>query len=312
MSSDKVFDIPKEMAIKIEKIKNNNKDSSVTIAYQAIQTYIDLFDYKLPSDSLKLKKIIIYTGERLVQSQPEMAIIFNLVNSVFIEIENINQIEEMISKVKKICKLYKENLDETNNKISINAAKFIKNNSSILTHSYSQTVLLTLIKAFKLGKKFHVYVTESRPKKEGIDLSKRLIENNIPTTLIVDSAVYEIMSRIDLVLVGADIVSDKFVINKIGTYGIALSAKKMKKTCCVLCGTQKFIKGCKKQINRNQNPYEILKSIPKNLNVYNVYFDRTPLDFFSYIISEKGKTPLEKIVKNIENISIHPKLNSYL
>ena len=101
MTSDKKYDIPKMTKQKIKQIQKNSVDSSVTLAHQAIETYIDLFQHKLPNEIFQLKKIIINTGIKLVKALPEMAIIFNLVNNVFNEIETKKETEEMITTVKK-------------------------------------------------------------------------------------------------------------------------------------------------------------------------------------------------------------------
>ena len=241
MSMDIKDSISNNIIQQIKKIKNNNIDSSVTIAHQAIDVYFSFLNNKLPSDFSLLKKSISYIGLKLIFAQEEMALIFNLVNNILKEIEKTNNSKDIINSVKTTCTNYKKKLINANNKISIRTNDKIKHDYSILTHSFSETVFITLLKAKNLGKNVHVYVTESRPKNEGVILAKKLIKEDISTTLIVDSAVYEILPKIDMILVGADKISSKFVVNKIGTYGLALSANQKNIPCYVLCSFQKFI-----------------------------------------------------------------------
>ncbi|PNH01379.1 Translation initiation factor eIF-2B subunit alpha, partial [Tetrabaena socialis] len=76
------------------------------------------------------------------------------------------------------------------------------------------------------GLQFSVVVTEGRPDGTGIAMAKKLDADSIPVTLVLDSGVGYIMDRVDMVLTGADaVVENGGIINKLGTYGIALAAQ---------------------------------------------------------------------------------------
>ena len=74
----------------------------------------------------------------------------------------------------------------------------------------------------------HVYVSETRPRNQGAQLTAwELGENGIPYTLIADNAAGYLMQqgKVDIILVGTDRTTAKGdVINKIGTYLKALAA----------------------------------------------------------------------------------------
>ncbi|CDW56733.1 Methylthioribose-1-phosphate isomerase [Trichuris trichiura] len=74
----------------------------------------------------------------------------------------------------------------------------------------------------------HVYFTETRPVNQGARLTSfELLNDKIPCTMVCDSAVAWLMrkQRINAVIVGADCVAmNGDVANKIGTYGIAITA----------------------------------------------------------------------------------------
>lgn len=74
--------------------------------------------------------------------------------------------------------------------ISRNTLKLTKNNSTIITHSYSSTVLNSLVYAKKSGRNFIVICTESRPINEGVKLAEKLGKNKIKVKLIVDPALF--------------------------------------------------------------------------------------------------------------------------
>lgn len=96
--------------------------------------------------------------------------------------------------------------------------------ATIMTHSLSSTV----VELFRLLKhrKVRAIVTESRPLLEGHALSAKLNELAIRTTLVTDAQIGLAVRDADLVVVGADsVLADGSVVNKAGTYLLALAAK---------------------------------------------------------------------------------------
>lgn len=75
----------------------------------------------------------------------------------------------------------------------------------------------------------HAFCTETRPYNQGARLTAyELVYENIPSTLIVDSAVSLLMTKHKLaaVVVGADrVVANGDTANKIGTYQLAITGK---------------------------------------------------------------------------------------
>lgn len=90
------------------------------------------------------------------------------------------------------------------------------------------------------NKNFQVYVTSSVDG-EGEVMCKELRKSNIETTLILDSAIGFIMESIDFVMVGAEgVMESGGIINRIGTFTMALCAREMKKPFYVLTESFKF------------------------------------------------------------------------
>lgn len=120
--------------------------------------------------------------------------------------------------------------DSTNNNDCKNKVKILThcNTGSLATASYGTA--LGVIRALHEMKKLeHVFCTETRPYNQGARLTAyELVHENIPSTLICDSAVSALMStrNISAVIVGADrVTANGDTANKIGTYQIAVAAK---------------------------------------------------------------------------------------
>lgn len=111
----------------------------------------------------------------------------------------------------------------------------------ILTHSRSRVVLETLVVAANSNKRFHVFVTRSSPDDDGVGMCRSLEAAGIECTLILDSAIGYIMETVDLVMVGAEgVVESGGIINRIGTFTMALCAREMEKPFYVLAESFKF------------------------------------------------------------------------
>ena len=123
-----------------------------------------------------------------------------------------------------------------NRSIGKNGARLIHNGDTVLTHCNAGalatvdhgTALGVLRTAWQQGKRFRVFADETRPLLQGARLTAyELKREGIPVTLITDSMVGYVMSRglVNSVIVGADRIVRDAVINKIGTYTVAVLAK---------------------------------------------------------------------------------------
>ncbi|WVR03967.1 hypothetical protein IAU60_000966 [Kwoniella sp. DSM 27419] len=128
-------------------------------------------------------------------------------------------------------------------KIAEMAVGFLRDDCVILTHSYSRTVIQTILRAHKQHKRIRVYVTEARPGCLGMKTHQVLLANGIPCTVVLDSAVGYIMERVDMVLVGSEaVVESGGLVSSVGTYQVALVAKAMQKPFYALAESYKFLR----------------------------------------------------------------------
>jgi translation initiation factor eIF-2B subunit delta len=94
----------------------------------------------------------------------------------------------------------------------------------ILTHSISSTVLEVLKRLPRA--RTEVIVTESRPGREGWELGATLAAQGHRVSYITDAQGGLFTAQADAVLVGADaLLADGTVVNKAGTYLLALAAR---------------------------------------------------------------------------------------
>ncbi|KAI0006008.1 nagb/rpia/CoA transferase-like protein [Russula compacta] len=117
---------------------------------------------------------------------------------------------------------------------------FIKDDSVILTHSYSRVITQALLHAHT-RKRISVYVTEARPRGLGLKTYEILTAAGIPCTVVLDSAVAYVMDKVDFVLVGSEaVVESGGLINAVGSNQMAIIAKAENKPFYALAESYKF------------------------------------------------------------------------
>jgi len=195
---------------------------------------------------------------------------------------------------------------EANRAIGRYGALLVKDGDTILTHCNAGalatvdygTALAVVRASWEAGKRIKVIATETRPKLQGARLTVyELMRDGIPVTLITDNMVGYIMSRglVDLVVVGADRIVRDAVINKIGTYTIAVLAKEHNIPFYVAAPTSTMDEErlAKDVIIEERNPEEVttiagVRIAPEGVRVLNPAFDITPMEYVTAIITEKG------------------------
>ena len=130
---------------------------------------------------------------------------------------------------------------------------------------------------------------------QGRITSKKLIQNNIKTTMIVDSAASFFLSphsgnlKMDKVMLGCDAISlDGSAVNKIGSYGISLACKVNQIPFYITGALLKLDSQntINIEIRHNSEIWENFTS--KKLNIINIAFDYIPYEYITGIICEFG------------------------
>jgi methylthioribose-1-phosphate isomerase len=193
-------------------------------------------------------------------------------------------------------------------KIGANGTRFIKNGVGILTHCNAGalatagqgTALSVLYEAKKRGKKFRVFVDETRPLLQGSRLTAwELKRAKIDTTVICDNMAAALMraGKINMIITGADrIAGNGDAANKTGTYGLSILAKAHGIPFYIAAPSSTFDLKTKtgKDIPIEQRSADEIrfcgskKVTPEGVKIYNPAFDVTPAKNITAIITERG------------------------
>ena len=221
-------------------------------------------------------------------------------------------------------KIYEEDI-AANRLLGKFGARALRNASRVMTYCNAGALAtagygtaLGVIRAMKeAGKQVEVLVNETRPFLQGARLTAwELKKDKIPVTLITDNMAGHLMQqgKVDVVVVGCDrVAANGDVANKIGTYGIAVLARRHNIPFYVAAPLSsidlKSRSGAEIPIEQ-RNPREVSHIFgrpvaPRGVRILNPAFDITDHELVSAIITEKGviTPPFEQ---NIRAYVSHP------
>lgn len=266
----------------------------------------------------KFFKALEKEGVYLKTARPTAVNLQNIINTITMHMrhsteKNTAKLKEQV--LAEARRLHRED-DQLCRQMGANGAALFKSGESILTHcnagglatSGYGTALGVIYAAVSSGKKISVFADETRPLLQGARLTAwELSKSKIPCTLICDNMAASLMraGKVDRVIVGADrIAANGDTANKIGTYGVAVLARKHKIPFYVAAPktTFDFLIPSGKQIPIEERHEDEVaegfgkRTAPKGIKVWNPAFDVTPHELVTAFITEAGvlKAPFKK------------------
>uniref|UniRef100_A0A3B4FGB2 Translation initiation factor eIF2B subunit delta n=1 Tax=Pundamilia nyererei TaxID=303518 RepID=A0A3B4FGB2_9CICH len=196
----------------------------------------------------------------------------------------------------------------------------ISDGDVILVYGCSSLVNHILCKAFEKSRKFRVIVVDSRPRLEGKEALRRLVQKGISCTYVLISAVSYILPEVSKVFLGAHaLLANGYVMSRVGTSQIALVAKAFNVPVLVCCETYKFCDRVQTDSfvsNELDDPDDLIVTRKgttplegweneSSLRRLNLVYDVTPPDFVDLVITELGMIPCTSVpvvlrVKNVD------------
>jgi len=200
--------------------------------------------------------------------------------------------------------------------IGVHGEQLIKQDARVMTHCNAGalatvdygTALAPMRMAWRNGKGFFVYASETRPRLQGMKLTAfELLNEGIPHAIIPDGASGHFMRLgVDVIIVGADrIAANGDFANKIGTYEKAVLAKELGIPFYTAApiSTFDFSIASGEDIpieNRSETEVTMIDDVriaPEGCPALNPSFDMTPHRYLTGIITEIGILRPEDIKK---------------
>ena len=305
------MNINPEIISLIDEIRGDKTHGASQLARQAVGVLKLAAEHSQADSASEFLLELKTVGERLMSARPAMAPIFNIVSrflgalsqlSVNVGLEAIKRLA-----ISKADELANDSLQAIAQIVN-HGAKLITDGDRIMTHSYSSTVMAVLKEAFAKHKHIEIIATRSGPGRTGERIAQELGRSRLPVTFIDDAAMGLYIAVASKVMVGADrVCADGDIINGIGTYQLALAAERAGIPFYVLCETLKFdlrLKSGEVDLEEKE-PSEIVEpgALPPGVRVKNPYFDITPLELVTGVVTENGLLTPRQVIDYMEKQS---------
>ena len=243
---------------------------------------------------------------------------------------HIGTAEELVTLLVDAARRVHDDEVERCERIGANALALIHRGARILTHCNAGalatggygTALGVVRAAHAADPTVRVIVDETRPLLQGARLTAwELEQEGIPYTLIADNMAATLMAegRVSHVVVGADrIAANGDVVNKIGTYGVAILAREHGIPFIVAAPTSTLdlsLPSAAEAPIEERASNEVLaiglfgrQATPEGATVANPAFDRTPSRLVSAIVTEQGihRPPYDRTLRAAWDAATNP------
>ena len=231
---------------------------------------------------------------RLEDHFPHFALLFHFLNDLRGFLKPKEEVSGM--QLAGFVRGYQKRWEDTQQKASENFLRHVSlAGKGILLHSNSSAIqnLFRLLASQNIRPR--VYQTVSSPVNEGLKQAEKLQRMGFPVTVFHEDAVSLFIHRVDMLILGADLVWEEAFLNKTGSFPLALVFGHFGKPVYVLAEKRKIISREKTEASRFQRfiekkpgpPQEIFPYAVDGIDVYNYYFESIPLTRISRIFTEE-------------------------
>ncbi len=176
----------------LENIKKDHISGADEVLQKTATYFLENCRTSIFASASEAKDFIRRAGLELIQAQPRMAPLFNLVNSLFLNCDKHTEPALLIETIRSTINEFLDRNRSAREEILSIISPLIRENMTITTYSRSSLVIFVL-KHLAGEKKFNVCLMESRPMFEGRKAALELAEAGVSVTLTVDAAMRRFM-----------------------------------------------------------------------------------------------------------------------
>jgi translation initiation factor 2B subunit (eIF-2B alpha/beta/delta family) len=300
----------------VEPIRDDLLSGAAEIALRAISIFQNVLTTSQSLSATELKEQLQFTADALIEAQPAMASVFHLCNTVLLtssaakQADDKKQSDQIRLDCAEALEKFEKMLCDSAAEIAEKAIALIPPGELIFAYSFSSTVVSMLLHARAKGRYFRVACTESRPSMEGRKLATRLAAGGIEVICTFDSAMGLVLPNCSTAFMGCDCLGRPGVVNKVGSYVLALTCKELKIPLYALAGTEKIVSDDRLfEFEKHERPGdEVWENPPHGVQVLNRQFELVPLSLITGIVTENGVLHENEINGYVAKTEIHESL----
>jgi translation initiation factor 2B subunit (eIF-2B alpha/beta/delta family) len=299
-----------EVAALIAPIRDDLTSGAAELALQAITIFRHLLTDVGSSDVKQVKDMLIETSRQLMKAQPAMAPIFHLANNVLQATKQAKTVSEIQEKADQALEQFEARLCQSASQIADHVFDLIPAGELVFAYSFSSTVVSSLLNARSQRKFFRAVCSESRPAWEGRKLAGMLASAGMEVIHTFDSCMGLVLPQCRVAFMGCDCVSRPGIVNKVGSWLLALACRELNIPLYALAGTEKFVDDERLfEFEDHERPgSEVWADAPTGVRVLNKQFELIPFNWITGLVTEHGILQEKDIEKYVLDIDVHEAL----
>lgn len=249
------------------------------------------------------RREIFRTGWQLISEQHAVGSLVNLLDSLLWSLESAETPHELQSATQRVIDTYRHQLTQRVFDSAAHSLSVLAPCRRIVIHGYSTTVQYALQHALRSGQRVDVDCID-----DGNSVNHEALRNRIAAIgLHVESLpIHDLHQRIatyDAAIVGADTLDMYGLANSEGTKQLALLATQYHVPFFAFCTSEKFLPNVFYTAPVQPIPGD---ESPAHTTTVHRTIDRTPIEYISAVITERGPLPAPAIVAWLATSQLHP------
>lgn len=291
-------------------IRDDLTSGAAEIALRAIGVFQAILSGTENLSPERTKERLALTAQALINAQPAMAPLFHLSNTVLLAVEGAGSAEELQARCNQALENFDRRLCESAEGIAERVFELIPAGELVLAYSFSSTVVSSLLNARSRGKYFRVLSTEARPAFEGRKLASMLASGGLEIIHTFDTAIGLVLPMCRAAFMGCDCVGRPGVVNKVGSWILAVACKELGIPLYALSGTEKFVEDDRFfEFEKHERPgSEVWDEAPSGVRVLNHQFEIVPFSHLAGLVTEHGILGGKDVEKYVQELAVHDSL----
>jgi translation initiation factor 2B subunit (eIF-2B alpha/beta/delta family) len=295
----------------VKPIRNDLTSGAAELALQGIKVFRSLMS-DIPHDEKPemVRDVLIDMAKALVKAQPAMAPMFHLGNTVLIATKNCKTTPEIMKAADDAFTQFETRLCESASQIADHCYDLIPAGELVFAYSFSSTVVSSLLHARSQRKFFRAVCTEARPSQEGRKLAAMLASAGLEVIHTFDPAMGLVLPMCRAAFMGCDAVARPGIVNKVGSWLLALACRELGIPLYALCGTEKFVSDERLfEFEDYERPgSEVWADPPGGVRVLNKQYELIPFSWLAGVVTEHGILHEKDIDQYVSKLEVHPAL----
>ncbi|AUX08990.1 translation initiation factor eIF-2B subunit delta [Halalkaliarchaeum desulfuricum] len=273
----------------VAEIEEMRTHSSSTVAIKATRAFEELLDREYTSRTAFERDLEQNAGV-LRRANPSHATLHNAVRELEdAVVGNADDVASAKELLRETIDRVIDDVESGKGTAAENAAETFVDGETILTHDFSTTVLAAVEDAATSGCNLAVYVTEARPRYLGRKTARTLAGiDRVEPTLTVDSAMGHALRNCDRVVLGMTCIVEETYYNRVGTFPIAATARRLDVPVVVVGSGAKVVGEEFVFENEFRSGSEVMLEPVEGVTIENPTYDAIPLSLVDRVITDEG------------------------